>query len=112
MPKVEEDLGAEVHPISLKERQVIKRSQKEIQILEEDLEARDLMGEEGLEEELQGYSLEGVSPATKQGIDHLDVLRRWEEIIKEIEGFTWPKKRMHKMINEQEVMLIQKEGNP
>ena len=63
--EVEEDLQVEAHPISLKGRQAIKRRQKETKILKEDLEVGDLMGEEGLEEELQGYSLEGVSPTTK-----------------------------------------------
>ena len=70
------------------------------------------MGEEGLDEGLQGYSLEGVLLAIRQGIDPLDVLRRWEAIIKEeIEESTQLKKRMHKVTKEQEEMLIQREGN-
>ena len=54
--KVDEEEGevlkVEAHPISLKGRQEIKRRWKETQILEEDLEVGDLMGDEGLEEEL------------------------------------------------------------
>ena len=97
MLEVEEDLEAEVHPISLKGRQVIKRSHKEIQILEEDLEVGDLMGEESLEEELQWYSLEGVLLAIRQGIDPLDVLRKWEATTKkEIEESTCSRRKCTK----------------
>ena len=50
---MEGDLGLEVHLIDLKVNlAAIKKNQMEKPILEDDLEARDLMGEEDLEKEL------------------------------------------------------------